>query len=1199
MVGDRQRLIFSFDSEGSQGVVRDLERIERGGRDAGEATASGSKEARTAIEAQTEALRIMREQTERLRRDQEKQAKEYEKQLAKLQERLADVGREGKRAKTDAEKLADEIERINKANSADGLKLQSEEYKKAAKAQAKMRAELRQLSVVERAATTDAERLAEEIQQMGEETAFTRLRLSSREYRRELRRLAREQRRVERLQMSWGEQLQSGLEGFENLNGAIGAVELLTTAMVGLYNAVERGGVLRDLAVTMERIEAAGGASASSIAKASGGLLTQAQSSHISVRGTLAGQSSVDAQLAAELGKVLGTQLVQTGDAEDIREATNASSRSIQDELATAEVGDALRSLGVDQERYELALRREAQQRGVTVDVLSLATKREILRARAMEAAGLRSRLLSDDLSSSFANFETSAADMVDKLAKLASGGVDSEDEGVSATRRRERIEEEARKIRAREGIQRTQRGGGRAALGADGAGLSGDAFGDVDKRATETVDRQIMQEEALLRSAQTRTKLATELNGLSSSQLDTLGKTLEARTKEERAIGFGHASLQTLTAEDIKRLEEEEKISTTLTDQIRFGLVHADTLTLVGTLRDKAFLKAQQELQSERDKLSVQMESNTQLSVGERLALKRRAAVVEEKLAAAETVGTLDALNKLFEGTLRNKRLQLSTDAEIAAEIEKQGAFQTKAEKKAAGLAAKVAAVKSEAAQLAKNQAEYAQNVTKAALVAALENNEKIASRLEKSLKRSGGNINDAVNAAAKLAAVVSTIPGANKAGGLLADGLLSAAVDAPEEEKKGGGGSSEDARDALLFQAGLVGLDDLEVARAEARQELEKNLELAGKNAQLVEAAHRLFWDSIAQAEDDALGDLEDQEQSMFQRYASGLAARLQGVAQTVTDEIASSRAKVASLSDLAIQEQLQGESAVERQFAEEMQALEKRQLEERERHRFHGEELLRQERLFEMQRQELHMAQEEKRQEEDEREVERLLQKGQRQAQHFAAARQRTSEFDSYVQENLSTSGQAQVHLMDTALVAGEQSTALVGQIDAINSAQLDGAKKTGAIVSASATAAAAVTSATIKNQRARAGVLALMEVAHAAGAFAMGNPVKGAAHILAAAKYGVVAAISPKSAKNKSVKHKDAPIRRSLTPRPDGSGRTQRDSGPIVINQVFVKVDPLSGKKIAEEVNSTERRGQHVKISSGVIGQSFRDEPLRLR
>lgn len=121
-----------------------------------------------------------------------------------------------------------------------------------------------------------------------------------------------------------------------------------------------------------------------------------------------------------------------------------------------------------------------------------------------------------------------------------------------------------------------------------------------------------------------------------------------------------------------------------------------------------------------------------------------------------------------------------------------------------------------------------------------------------------------------------------------------------------------------------------------------------------------------------------------------------------------------------------------------------------------------------------------------------------------------------------------------------------------------------KGVGGVIGAAGKAADGI----IKNERYKAGIKGAVHTAEAIGDYASGNILGGTMHALAAAKFFAIAATATGGGGAAEAKKNEATKRTALS---NNTVAFSRDRGPSVMMQVFIELQPLTGKSIVKTMN----------------------------
>jgi len=343
-------------------------------------------------------------------------------------------------ADTPAEKLNKEIEALRQNTALIELRAQSEEYAEAVRAAKKAQDALND-SVSE--AEEEVDDLTRALREMRDEKAFIRLRLQSKEYRKEVRELAKEQRRLELASMPALERMSQSLEFAENLSAGL---DLATSSAEAFWEAFTIGAERADLERTARNIE--GISSASERAQGLAPTTGRGAALRAGLQAVELGINDADAKLLTELAQVAARRQVAL-EGGDISEVTTELIKQFQEGFASGQITQPLEALGESAVTIERAQIEAARASGIMAESLTAAQQQQILLQRGLDAstsASLRFSVASQESAASVSNF---AADLqgsfgaaLANLTGAGSGGV-GDVEGIEArlAEVRERIE--------------------------------------------------------------------------------------------------------------------------------------------------------------------------------------------------------------------------------------------------------------------------------------------------------------------------------------------------------------------------------------------------------------------------------------------------------------------------------------------------------------------------------------------------------------------------------------------------------------------------------------------------------------------------------------------------------------------------------------------------------------------------------------
>jgi hypothetical protein len=195
------------------------------------------------------------------------------------------------------------------------------------------------------------------------------------------------------------------------------------------------------------------------------------------------------------------------------------------------------------------------------------------------------------------------------------------------------------------------------------------------------------------------------------------------------------------------------------------------------------------------------------------------------------------------------------------------------------------------------------------------------------------------------------------------------------------------------------------------------------------------------------------------------------------------------------------------------------------------------------------------------------------------HFADEARSTSEAGKATfQGGLTEQGKSLAQFADMGMASG---IGLMGVFEEVDKMQLEMAnhrrkmndadaesigiyaKGVGGIIGAAGKAADGV----IKNEKIKAGIKGAVHTAEAIGDYASGNILGGTMHALAAAKFFAIAGASGGGAAAEAKKN-ETTKRTALS---NNTVAFSRDRGPSVMMQVFIELQPLTGKSIVKTMN----------------------------
>lgn len=647
------------------------------------------------------------------------------------------------------------------------------------------------------AASRAARQLREEMEAIEEQRALDKQRRSSKAYVQALKEANAEARKLERATMTTGERAAAFLEGAENIQGF---VDLLTTAkdaVVALWEVMKEGRALADLNTTLDRFGNA--ANAAAVRGQTGNVLSQRQAAQISLRGASRGLSSREVTDLAALAKAAASKRVLT-EGGDIAEVTNEIARTLQDEFKTGKIGAAFAELGVSQQQYEQALRREARARGVLPEAVDTLTKREILLTQARKDGARTAAVYRTSMADAGASLEAFLKTFRDKVGEALSG---ADDGGVGAARGR--LSRAQDKFRAADAQLRSGRGNAYAAAQRARDARAEITSAESDLRAAEVARSGALQEQLAKRLVDLAAQ-RQQIDGTGLEKSRAMSRLLEqhakahARIKRLQESGtYSAAEAATQHSEMSgtlsQQLQKHHDLTKAQADQIALQIKADDLAKLSAELKANSLDIERQALKSRVDFLDLELKTNDALTKGQRVAMARELAEKRSRSALAARATDYANLVTLEKDSRAQLIRRLSVEQAVTAENLKYTNLMTQQEEKQLRLKKGLIDLRLEAAKLAGTESEQMDIVLKG-----------VARRAFGSKKKA-----------------------------------------APKRGDSGLG----DRRRALSERAEVSGLDDYSRRLIEIERQYKTDLKTAGRIKKLADAAAKIRADTLAALE------------------------------------------------------------------------------------------------------------------------------------------------------------------------------------------------------------------------------------------------------------------------------------------------------------------------------------------------------------
>lgn len=1014
--------------------------------------------------------------------------------------------------------------------------------------------------------------LDQELQKLRENQAFNKQLLASKEYRRELKQLAKQQRELDRIQEGSGEKFQRFLEIGENLTGTIDLLTTAKDAAVGLFSVLNKGANLRDLNQSLSNI----GISGPNV----GGLLTRGQSQRAGAVGFRLGLSQQQISGSGEIARAASLR----GQAEGLgtrRELAQQFSVQAQEEIASGQVGQVLELAGLSQKQFEAEILKTEAALGLAVGGLDEFRKRQVLLTLALEESAKTSKIFSDQVSSSFDTllakgegfFERQVEDISTDILQLFSQGyaddslvgelVDSlSSPSVASTVANSLKKDELEEGQATANAQQVSQGILNEA-GSQSALLSGGA---------DFVENQILALEALreqVKLIEEGKSDEKERSVIISDILDgTRGLSNEQRTR-------------------FKNLQSEEAVQSIITK-----------------LRSEQLALQKNDLQTAIAKNTKELETNDTLTIQERTALKLSNVDADRLLQIANQVATY---KEFFDLSTRDSALRdrtINIEEARVSELEKQVQFLSEAEREQVKNARAAIDLVKSAREITSNIDDQNTALSRGVAEKVFRNLSIEAGNITEQLGLGRINLTALTGAGGRFLNILNEISGSqiltlSNIASLI--GGNATVKKAPTQKNQRRGGRSKQNNQAFLdnleFEASLTPFGDQQQQRMRAAKEFEANVKQSQGSIRGLNASLTIYNAKIR--------DINEQnERGIFPTELAaqfGTAIR-QGAdfigeqvrqAETVRDRL---REVNNELLERGINNADGRTAAVLR-----IEQLKNERDAEIEQLKLTGEARLQVESLYEMRIQEI---QESFHQQELERirgraeEITALSSSlyakqttdvigVQQELEESLRARFEGTLNDGQTVESFDALSRTQQDLImgsDVFIGAMEASAATVA-------AFADSSQSTAQSVGASINAIGKVTGGLIGNVKTRAGILGAFELAKAAAAVADFNFIKAGLHTAASIKFFALAGKGGGSGTVSSAKETRAQRTRTQLDSQDVSGglRNREQRPQIIINNI---INPVTGRVISDALNETGRKNPGVVLNTNLIA----DKPV---
>lgn len=1203
MTDERQRLIFEYDQMGEDRLLRALSHMgdltERIG-DLAEVMGKGLKrapqQAKPPVDALTKSLQKAKEAADL--KEQLSQNKEY---LASVKRRVAAEAQINAQLKPQ-KKAVDAITRaLNEAKKAADLRdqlSQNEEYLKALKRRAdadkRIKDSLKQTSQATKqlrdntkGAKEEISDLEQAIREMEREADLKRALAGSRRYRKALKDSEDQQRKLEFAGQAMTEKL---ARGFGAVTAGIAAG---TAGLIAFFNVIKAGAPQADLfrALGIDRLQSSG------VQGILGGRLNSGQSGRLALRGTFSSGLSAQSNAgAARLGRIAASQQsMLTGG--DVRELTDQMVRSIQDELASGQIGAGLTAAGVSATKFNAELAKLSAATGQQVETIPVAVREQLLLSQAYQDASANARIFRTDLQDSVAGAEVQLENFGANLAasfaaQSLSGGFGTKGVG---------------RLRSELGFARD--------FAANATNEQDAALGqNLIQNSTAQLGEAIATD-----SAATQKTLTVEFDKqaqIMAFQRQDAAGFLEKRIAAIKAVRDYReeltANLDVQSAEAAHMAEIVAR-QTGISEQEAMIFVtrlqNADLTQLDSELNARLLPFKKQQLQAELAKIEQQKKYTAGLDKETRLGLVREEAEKRVRLNLMDRVGTLKQLNALVESDVVQNRISLETrkatleeELKLSETMTVQERSLKEREKKAIDLQI---AISGQTGSLEEQRDVIASIITTQTFGPLFDVTDHIAVKLGASADfadRIRSGLTSGLKALDRVAG-----------GSLITTRLLSAATSGSTEsggqESRRGGSSNRSGRERLIFEASLIDLNDAQQERLRIEREYAENLKLAGKDRVAREAALRIRIDKSI--------EVREKEVKMFEQAQAKLASGLAGLGQGLLTSISNASRGFQTKEEERREAFLQGSSQDRRRVRGLERGLKDSRGDSESSSRVSAElfkaqeEALKRERDFKLanekntanqrleieldyleRREQLQFAYADRQQEIRELDLQREEEARQRGLEMAYASMEEADAFQmefierqrAAFEESLPDGAQIKNFRAYSAtfrdLTRGvDTAVAALKQYDAVRKMDL---KSREGVINATTSTIGAIKKegvAFIKNGKAQAAFMAGMSAAQAAFAFAKPDFVQGGLYLAAAAKFALLAG----SGGGGGAARGGARERRQATALERGSSTGARSDVPQRITQIFL--EPIFGRV-------TATLGDEVEVNPTLIGPGAR-------